>query len=85
MNSGTVVLAAYNGGYGNCVIIDHGGGIHTVCAHMSAITVSKGQQVEKGTVIGKVGSTGHSTGNHLHFEFRLNGSTVNPHNYVQFP
>lgn len=81
-NSGTVTFAGWRGGYGNLVIINHGGGIETYYAHNSAINVSVGQQVEKGQQIAKVGSTGKSTGNHLHFEIRINGSPVNPLNYL---
>ncbi len=76
--SGTVVLAEYNGGYGNCVILDHGGGIKTLYGHMSAILVTQGQSVSQGTQIGRVGSTGNSTGPHLHFEVLVDGKAVNP-------
>ncbi len=77
-NSGTVTLAGWNSGYGNCVIIDHGGGRATLYAHMSSYSVSSGQSVSKGQQIGKVGSTGNSTGPHLHFEVLINGAAVDP-------
>lgn len=81
--SGTVIFAGTNGGYGYCVMIDHGKGITTLYGHQSRIAVSKGQQVNQGDVIGYVGSTGHSTGPHLHFGIMLNGNYVNPLHYVQ--
>ena len=82
-NGGKVVTSAYNaGGYGNYVILDHGGGKMTVYGHMSKRMVSVGQSVTKGQQIGKVGSTGRSTGPHLHFEIRINGTAVNPINYL---
>ena len=77
-DSGTVATAATNDSYGNYVLINHGGGSATLYAHMSSMAVSAGQNVSKGQVIGYVGSTGWSTGPHLHFEIRQNGSTVNP-------
>jgi murein DD-endopeptidase MepM/ murein hydrolase activator NlpD len=80
-NSGTVTLAGWNSGYGNCVVIDHGGGRATLYGHMSSIGVSKGQTVTKGQQIGLVGSTGNSTGPHLHFEILINGSAVDPMQY----
>ncbi|MGB9977408.1 peptidoglycan DD-metalloendopeptidase family protein [Thermovenabulum sp.] len=81
-NSGVVVFAGRNGAYGNLIIIDHGGGIQTYYAHLSKILVSEGQRVEKGSVIGRVGSTGRSTGPHLHFEVRINGTPKNPITYL---
>ncbi len=81
-DSGTVVTASYNsGGYGNYVILNHGNGYTTVYGHMTSYCVSVGQTVSKGQVIGYVGSTGLSTGPHLHFEVRYNGSTTNPLGY----
>ncbi|WP_249312104.1 peptidoglycan DD-metalloendopeptidase family protein [Congzhengia minquanensis] len=76
--SGTVLLAGNNGGYGNCVIISHSDGTQTLYGHASKLLVSAGQKVEKGQVIAKVGSTGNSTGNHLHFETRINGKSYDP-------
>lgn len=79
---GTVVFAGYSNSAGNYVTIDHGGGLYTVYMHCSSLVVSKGQSVLRGQVIAKVGSTGISTGNHLHFGVSLNGSYVNPWNYL---
>ena len=79
---GEVVFAGWWGGYGNVVIIDHGGGISTLYAHCSAIYVRKGQSVSQGEVIAAVGSTGLSTGPHLHFEVRKNGKPVDPLGYL---
>jgi len=81
--SGKVVTAGWGGGYGNMIIIDHGNGVMTRYAHSSKLLVSVGQQVDQGQSIGLVGSTGHSTGPHLHFEVIINGSTVNPSNYLR--
>ena len=78
---GVVVLAGENGGYGNAVALDHGGGLATFFAHQSSIAVSYGQSVSRGEVIGYVGSTGYSTGPHLHFEVRVNGSPTDPMPY----
>ena len=81
--NGIVEKSAWYGGYGNCVIISHGGGIRTLYGHCSKLLVSEGQTVKKGDVIALVGTTGMSTGNHLHFTVYENGSTaVNPWNYL---
>lgn len=81
-NSGTVIFSGYNGGYGNTVIIDHGGKISTLYAHNSKLLVKVGDKVEKGKAITKSGSTGLSTGPHLHFEVRENGQHVDPMKYL---
>lgn len=83
-DSGTVLIASYgyNGGYGNYVVISHGNGITTRYAHGTTILVSAGQKVTKGTPVLTVGSTGASTGPHAHFEVRVNGTAVNPMNYL---
>ncbi len=81
-DGGTVVYAGYNGAYGNVIRIDHGGGIMTVYAHCSAILVKNGERVYQGQQIGKVGSTGRSTGPHCHFEVRVNGKAKNPLSYL---
>ena len=81
-DSGTVILAGWNGGYGNCVVISHGNGITTLYGHMSSIAVSSGQSVSQGQTIGYVGSTGNSTGPHLHWEVAVNGTQVNPLDYA---
>ena len=80
-DSGVVSYCGWNGGYGNCVMINHGGGRVTLYAHMSAYNCSYGQTVTQGDTIGYVGSTGMSTGPHLHFEVRINGATVDPMQY----
>ena len=80
--AGTVILAASHYSYGNYVIVDHGGGYSTLYAHMSSIGCSVGDYVTKGQTIGYVGSTGNSTGPHLHFEVRINGASQNPQSYV---
>jgi len=80
---GRVVDAGWNGGYGRTIVIDHGGGLKTLYAHCSSILVDVGDRVERGEVIGRVGSSGRSTGSHLHFEVILNGSTVNPLSFLR--
>ena len=79
---GSVILASSYSGYGNAVIVDHGGGISTLYAHMSGFAVSGGASVSQGEVVGYVGCTGSCTGDHLHFEVRVNGSPVNPMSYL---
>ncbi len=81
--SGTVVAATYSGSMGNYIMIDHGDSLYTIYMHASALYVSKGQEVTKGEKIAAVGSTGRSTGNHLHFSVRLNGNYVSPWNYLR--
>lgn len=80
---GTISYSAWENGYGNVIKIDHGKGIETTYAHCSVITAKKGEVVKKGTKIGEVGSTGNSTGPHLHFEVRENGEPKNPQNYIK--
>lgn len=79
---GTVTFSGWSGSYGNFIIIDHGNGIQTAYAHCSALYVSAGQYVSQGQSIGAVGSTGNSTGPHLHLEVRINGVCQNPQNYL---
>lgn len=76
--AGTVTIAAMTGGYGNMVEIDHGNGLTTRYAHLSAMLVSEGEQVSPGQIVGRLGSTGRSTGPHLHYEVRINGEPVDP-------
>jgi len=82
-DGGTVSFAGWSGGYGKCIIINHGNGLKTRYAHCSSLSVSAGDHVSRGQVIGKVGSTGRSTGSHLHFEVISGGSCVNPMNYLR--
>lgn len=80
---GTVVISQYSSSAGNYIMISHGGGVYTVYMHLSSLGVSKGTAVSRGDRIGAVGSTGYSTGPHLHFGIRINGGYVNPLNYVR--
>lgn len=82
--AGTVTTSeyGYNGGYGNYIIISHGNGVQTLYGHCSSLCIEEGTYVAQGELIAKVGSTGISTGNHLHFEVRVNGVTQDPQNYV---
>ena len=79
---GTVTCAEYSGAYGNLVKVSHGNGVETWYAHTSKMYVKVGQEVKAGDIIAAVGSTGNSTGSHLHFEIRINGNHVNPQNYL---
>ncbi|MBQ3262276.1 MAG: peptidoglycan DD-metalloendopeptidase family protein [Oscillospiraceae bacterium] len=81
-DSGTVITAGWVSGYGNCIVISHGNGISTLYGHLSSIAVSSGQSVSRGQTIGYVGSTGNSTGPHLHWEVTVNGERQNPLNYA---
>jgi murein DD-endopeptidase MepM/ murein hydrolase activator NlpD len=81
-HAGTVVLAKYDGGYGNAVRVDCGNGIEMVYGHSSRLLVAAGQRVQAGQVLGLIGSTGDSTGNHLHFEVNINGQHLNPMDFL---
>ena len=81
--SGVVITSTRNRSYGNYVVVGHSDGTSTLYAHMSSRSVSQGQTVKQGQVVGRVGTTGSSTGNHLHFEIRVNGSRVDPVNYFK--
>ena len=80
-DGGRVVLAEWYGGYGNCIMIEHGNGYKTLYGHLSYIGVKDGQYVNQGDTIGQVGSTGNSTGPHLHFEVYSNGSRIDPEQF----
>ena len=82
-NSGKVIFARYNGAYGHCVIIDHGGGMSTLYAHLSSYSVKEGDIVATGQKIAQIGTSGLSTGPHLHYEVRLNGSHTDPGKYLR--
>jgi murein DD-endopeptidase MepM/ murein hydrolase activator NlpD len=82
---GAVVQAAYNSSMGNYVMIDHGSGLYTIYMHAQKLMVSAGDEVSRGEQIATVGTTGRSTGNHLHFSVRLNGSYVSPWGYISKP
>ena len=82
--SGTVTFAGWKGSLGNLVVISHGNGVQTYYGHNSKILVKAGQSVSQGEVIAKAGSTGRSTGSHVHFEIRVNGSAYNPLGYVSY-
>lgn len=79
---GTVVFAGWKGSYGNLIIVDHGNGVQSYYGHCQALYVSVGDSVDSSTTIGAVGSTGNSTGPHLHLEIRINNTPVNPQNYL---
>ena len=83
-SSGTVTFAGWKGSLGNLVVLSHGNGIQTYYGHCSKLLVSAGQKVSAGQLIAKVGSTGRSTGSHLHFEIRVNGSSINPQGYIGY-
>ncbi|MDD7796266.1 peptidoglycan DD-metalloendopeptidase family protein [Clostridium sp. 'White wine YQ'] len=80
---GTVADTGYNSIYGKMIVIDHGKGVETVYGHCSKILVSAGEKIKKGDLIGRIGTTGRSTGPHLHFELRVNGEAINPIKYVK--
>jgi len=82
MAKGKVIFAGIKGGYGNCIIIKHANGFETLYGHLSKIKVKKGHQVEIGEHIGNIGSTGRSTGPHLHYEVHQNGKRINPQSFL---
>jgi murein DD-endopeptidase MepM/ murein hydrolase activator NlpD len=81
--AGRVIFSGYKRGYGHLVIIDHGGGIETAYAHNNRNTAKKGQRVNQGQLIARVGKSGNATGYHVHFEFRRHGHAINPIRYLQ--
>jgi len=83
-SSGTVLFSGWKGTLGKLIVVNHGNGIQTYYAHCSSLLVSAGDTVTAGQQIAKVGNTGRSTGPHLHFEIRLNGSALNPQSYIGF-
>lgn len=80
---GIVIHAGWNGGYGRCVIVDHGNNYQTWYAHLSRMDVIEGQEIRQGEVLGAVGTTGRSTGSHLHYEVRIGSTPVNPYRFLQ--
>lgn len=80
--SGSVIFAGRRGGYGKCIVIDHGNGFETYYGHLSSILVREDQKVNAGDEIGKIGSTGRSTGPHLHYEIHKNGKIINPRSFL---
>jgi murein DD-endopeptidase MepM/ murein hydrolase activator NlpD len=82
--NGVVTFAGYKGGYGNLIILSHGNGMQTLYGHLSKILVKQGQTIGSGQIIGKVGSTGRSTGPHLHYEIHQNGRAINPKPFLTF-
>jgi murein DD-endopeptidase MepM/ murein hydrolase activator NlpD len=79
---GIVMYANWNSGYGRCVIVDHGNGLQTLYGHMSKIEVIDGQEIRQGETVGRVGSSGHSTGSHLHYEVRRHSTPLNPYRFL---
>ena len=80
--NGRVIFASWSGAYGNLLIVDHGNGLTTKYAHLTSFKVGLGQSVQRGDLLGTVGSTGRSTGSHLHFETNINSKHVNPTRYL---
>ena len=80
---GVVIHSNWNGGYGRCVIIDHGNGYQTWYAHLSRMDVVEGQEIRQGDIVGRVGATGRATGPHLHYEVRIHSTPVNPYRFMQ--